>query len=82
MSEESKIIYSPKYKRENYILKPLLDHIEENFKEGKQKKSKKYYCSMIAVLQSSRYGKTRLMERLGSKTPTFYSSLQLGDGSS
>ena len=35
---------------------------------------------MIAVLQSSGYGKSKLMDRLGSRTPTFYSSLQPGAG--
>ena len=73
MKEASAIYYSSQYKREDYILESLLDHIEENFIEGKQEKLKKYYCSMIAILQSSGYGKSKLMERLGSKTPTFYS---------
>ena len=35
---------------------------------------------MINVLQSSGYGKSKLMERFGSRTPTFYASLQGGSG--
>jgi hypothetical protein len=68
------------YKRENYILESLEAHIQANYKTSREKKISGYYCSMIAILQSSGYGKSKLMERLGSKTPTFYSSLQSGAG--
>ena len=68
------------YMREKYILDNLTDHIRRNYRKSKVGKVKTYYCSMIAILQSSGYGKSKLMERLGSKTPTFYSSLQQGTG--
>ena len=69
-----------RYEREEYILEKLVEHIRVNFKEGSQKKVTSFYASMIAVLQSTGYGKSRLMEKLGCKTPTFYSSLQKGSG--
>jgi hypothetical protein len=68
------------YLREDYVLNKLVNHIERNYKKSKASNLKGYYCSMIAVLQSSGYGKSKLMERLGSITPTFYSSLQHGKG--
>ena len=68
------------YMREKYILDSLTNHIRRNFRKSKGKKVKVYYCSMVAILQSSGYGKSKLMERLGSRTPTFYSSLQQGSG--
>jgi hypothetical protein len=68
------------YKREDYILDQLVDHIKRNYKKSKDKQLNEYYCSIIAILQSSGYGKSKLMERLGSRTPTFYSSLQSGMG--
>ena len=74
------IFTATKYKREDYILNAFTDHIRHNFKVSSKRKVKDYYCSIIAVLQSSGYGKSKLMDRLGSRTPTFYSSLQLGAG--
>ena len=74
------IFTATKYKREDYILNAFADHIRRNFEVSSKSKVKDYYCSMIAVLQSSGYGKSRLMDRLGSRTPTFYSSLQPGAG--
>ena len=68
------------YKRSDHILKKLTHHIEDQYEIGKESKIKAFYASMIAVLQSSGYGKSKLMEKLGSKTPTFYSSLQMGSG--
>ena len=68
------------YKNEDYILNSLIRHIEINYSISKTQKVKKYYCSMIAILQSSGYGKSKLMEKLGSRTPTIYSSLQQGSG--
>ena len=74
------IFTATKYKREDYILNAFADHIRRNFKVSSKRKVKDYYCSMIAVLQSSGYGKSRLMDRFGGRTPTFYSSLQPGAG--
>ena len=74
------IFTATKYKREDYILNAFIDHIRRNFKVSSKGKLKDYYCSIIPVLQSSGYGKSKLMDRLGSRTPTFYSSLQLGAG--
>ena len=74
------IFTATKYKREDYILNAFTDHIRRNFKVSSKGKLKDYVCSMIAVLQGSGYGKSKLMDRLGSRTPTFYSSLQLGAG--
>jgi hypothetical protein len=68
------------YKREDYILNKFVDHIKRNYELSKIQKLSQYYCSIITILQSSGYGKSKLMERLGSKTPTFYSSLQYGKG--
>ena len=76
----SSIFTATKYKREDYILNAFTEHLRRNFKVSSKGKVKDYFCSMIAVLQSSGYGKSRLMDRLGSKIPTFYSSLQLGAG--
>ena len=74
------IFQSTNYKREQYILDNFVDHIRRNYLDCKESKVKKYYCSMIAVLQSSGYGKSKLMEKMGTRTPTFYSSLQRGTG--
>ena len=79
VSSES-IFTATKYKREDYILNSFADHLRRNFKFSSKRKVKDYYCSMIAVLQSSGYGKSRLMDRFGGRTPTFYSSLQPGGG--
>ena len=68
------------YAREVYILDKLTDHLKRNYENGKDKKVGEYYCAMFTILQSSGYGKSRLMERLGSRIPTFYSSLQPGIG--
>ena len=64
------------YSRESYILGKLTDHLRKNYEEGKDNKVILYYCATFSILQSSGYGKSRLMERLGSRIPTFYSSLQ------
>jgi hypothetical protein len=74
------IFTKTEYKREEYSLEGLLKNIQSNFSKSKVSKLKEYYCAMIPVLQSSGYGKSKLMERLGSKIPTFYSSLQHGAG--
>ena len=68
------------YERKEYILEKFLNHIRRNYKDSRALKAKVYYCSMIAILQSSGYGKSKLMEILGRETPTFYSSLQQGAG--
>ena len=68
------------YEKEDYILEKLVNHIKANYSKSREKKVEKYYCSMMSILQSSGYGKSKLMEKLGSKTPTFYSSLQQGTG--
>ena len=68
------------YAREGYILDKLTDHLKRNYEIGKEEKVGEYYCAMFTILQSSGYGKSRLMERLGSRIPTFYSSLQPGIG--
>ena len=68
------------YKREEYILEKFVSHIQRNFMECKSMKVKAYYCSMITVFQSSGYGKSKLMLKLGSRMPTFYSSLLQGKG--
>ena len=74
------IFINTSYKREKYILDQLVNHIKNNYQKGKDGMLGNFYCSMIAILQSSGYGKSKLMERLGSRTPTFYSSLQYGIG--
>ena len=74
------IFTATNYKREDYILNSFTDHIQRNYLDSKGGKVEKYYCSMIAVLQSSGYGKSKLMEKMGTRTPTFYSSLQRGMG--
>ena len=80
-TETLKNVFSiPSYEREDFILEKLVNHIKTNHREGKMNKVKSYYASMIAILQSSGYGKSKLMEILGSRTPTFYSSLQKGNG--
>ena len=76
----SKVYEDTEYEREDYILDQFEDHIEANYKEGKNGKTDNFFSSMIAVLQSSGYGKSKLMERFGSRTPTFYASLQGGSG--
>ena len=68
------------YVREKYIVDKLIEHIRYNYRKGKKEKVNAYYCAMFTILQSSGYGKSRLMERLGSRIPTFYSSLQKGAG--
>jgi hypothetical protein len=68
------------YKREDYILDKLVTHLEQNYEKSKYNQPGEYYCSMLAIIQSSGYGKSKLIERLGSRTPTFYSSLQQGTG--
>ena len=68
------------YMREDYILEKLIKHIKSNFDEGSENQAKSYFCSMFTILQSSGYGKSKLMERLGSRIPTFYSSMQQGSG--
>ena len=68
------------YKREEYILNKFANHVKSNYEEGRRGKVSKYYSAIIAVLQSSGYGKSRFMERFGSRTPTFYASLQDGSG--
>ena len=74
------IFTATKYKREDYILNAFTDHIRRNYLESIESKVEAYYCSMISVLQSSGYGKSKLMEKLSARTPTFYSSLQRGMG--
>ena len=74
------IFTATNYKREDYILNAFTDHTRRNYLESKGSKVETYYCSMIAVLQSSGYGKSKLMEKLSARTPTFYSSLQRGMG--
>ena len=74
------IFTATKYKREDYILNAFTDHIRRNFKVSSKRKVRDYYCPIIPVLQGPGYGKSKLMDRLGSRTPTFYSSLQLGAG--
>ena len=69
------------YKREEYILEKFMDHIQRKFVECKSKKMKAYYCSMISVIQSTGYGKSKLMLKLGSRMPTFYFSLMQSSGS-
>ena len=76
----SSIFTATEYKREDYILNAFTYHIRRNFEVSSKSKVKVYFCSMIAVLQSSGYGKSRLMYKLGGRTPTFYSSLQPGAG--
>ena len=68
------------YKREAYIMAEFVKHIQSNYEKSGKVKTSGFYCSMIAILQSSGYGKSKLMERLGSRTPTFYSSLLQGSG--
>jgi hypothetical protein len=68
------------YIREANILKKLVDHIERSYEMSKRRKLEMYYCSIFAIHQGTGYGKSKLMEKLGSKTPTFYSSLQYGTG--
>ena len=74
------IFTATKYEREDYILNAFASHLRRNFKVSSKSKVKGFYCSMIAVLQSSGYGKSRLMNRFGVRTPTFYSSLMPGAG--
>ena len=74
------IFTTTNYKREDYILNAFTDHIRRNYLDSKERKVEAYYCSMIEVLQSSGYGKSKLMEKMGTRTPTFYSSLQRGMG--
>ena len=74
------IFTSTEYEREDYILDAFAEHLRRNFKVSSKSKVKGFYCSMIAVLQSSGYGKSRLMNRFGGRTPTFYSSLMPGRG--
>jgi hypothetical protein len=64
------------YSSEDYILMKLTEHIRKNYESGKTHKVEKYFSSMFSILQSSGYGKSRLVERLGATTPTFYSSLK------
>ena len=80
IATSSSIFTATKYEREDYILNAFADHLRRNFKVSSKSKVKGFYCSMIAVLQSSGYGKSRLMDRFGGRTPTFYSSLQPGRG--
>jgi hypothetical protein len=68
------------YLFERFILGKLIKHIKSNFKGGRLRRVQKYFSSMFSILQSSGYGKSKLMEKLGSETPTFYSSLQQGSG--
>ena len=68
------------YKRETYIMDKFVKHVQSNYEMSEKLKTSGYYCSMIAILQSSGYGKSKLMEKLGSRTPTFYSSLLQGSG--
>ena len=76
----SNVYEDTEYEREDYILDQFEAHIEANYEEGKNGKTNNFFSSMIAVLQSSGYGKSKLMERFGSRTQTFYSSLQGGSG--
>jgi hypothetical protein len=64
------------YLRENYILDELIKVIGENYKNAKNAKDSSYNSCMFGIFQSSGYGKSRLIERLGTRIPTFYSSLQ------
>ena len=75
-----KVYEETDYARESYILDKLTDHLKRNYENGKDKKVAEYYCAMFTILQSSGYGKSRLMEKLGSRIPTFYSSLRSGIG--
>ena len=68
------------YKREEYIMEKFVSHIQSIFVECKSMKVKAYYCFMFSVIQSSGYGKSKLMLKLGSRMPTFYSSLLRGGG--
>jgi hypothetical protein len=80
LEANSKGFKETKYQREKYILDKFERHLETNYQRGKNGKTKNFFSAMIAVLQSSGYGKSKLMERFGSRTPTFYSSLQDGTG--
>lgn len=59
------------YLREDFILDKLIEHIKYNFKEGSSHSFTSYYSSMISILQSSGYGKSKIMGKLGSIMPTF-----------
>ena len=80
LSSASKAYKRTKYKRKDYILNKLIDHIKKNYEKGKVQKVENYFCCMFTILQSSGYGKSKLMEKLGSRVPAFYSSLQQGSG--
>ena len=66
--------------REDYILEKFIEHLRIIYLNGKNDEVKTYYCAMFTILQSSGYGKSKLMERLGGKIPVFYSSLQKREG--
>jgi hypothetical protein len=63
------------YMRESHILDKLINLIRDNYQEGKRCKDSAYMSSMFGIFQSSGYGKSRLIERLGTRILTFHSSL-------
>jgi hypothetical protein len=63
------------YIREGYDLDELINIIKYNQNSSRINKDTNY-SFMFGIFQSSGYGKSRLIERLGMKIPTFYSSLQ------
>jgi hypothetical protein len=65
-------------RRENYIVEKLINHIRGNYEEGRILGLKKYFSCMFHIFQSSGYGKSRLVKKLGKMVPTFYSSAQKG----
>jgi hypothetical protein len=64
------------YLRESYTLDKLINLIRENYESGKRFKDSSYNSCMFGIFQSSGYGKSKLIELLGTKIPTFYSSCQ------
>ena len=74
----SRVFIETDYKREEYIMEKFMDHIQRNFVDCRSKKVKAYYCPMISVIQSTGFGKSKLMLKLGSRMPVFYFSLQQG----
>jgi hypothetical protein len=74
--EYGKIFKNTPYVQEDNILNEFIKHLKTNYDKCKEGQVENFFCSVIAILQSSGYGKSKLIERLGSRTPTFYSSLQ------
>jgi hypothetical protein len=80
-SSSLKAYETTNYLCEDHILMKLIEHISKNHEQGRIHKVKDYFSSMFSILQSSGYGKSKLVERLGANTLTFYTSLQQGSGS-